>query len=101
MTVTLTDVESAALSDIYQQLSNEEAVHHILADVVKKYSEAKLGVLATQYRGLTPELQMQVIGVISQWYERATKPSIPEPDEVPETPISEEPTDFPEEISNT
>jgi hypothetical protein len=69
MNVTLLPTEVAALTNQFPTMTVDEALHHVLLDYVKKDADFRLQALATQYRSLTPDLQLEVVALIKQWYD--------------------------------
>lgn len=69
MNVTLLPTEVAALTNQFPTMTIDEALHHVLLDYVKKDADDRLQALATQYRSLPPDLQLEVVVLIKQWYD--------------------------------
>lgn len=70
--IDLTDVEVAALQNLFPLAKTvDEIVHDILLEYVKKDADVRLQSLATKWRALPPDLQLEVDNLIKAWY--ATK----------------------------
>lgn len=66
--VTLSDIEVAALENQFSGKTADEALHELLLTYVKKDSDIRLQALATQWRALTPDWQLEVSNLIKVWY---------------------------------
>jgi hypothetical protein len=77
LTLTLSAAEVAMLEARRKDADADlgAVVHAILAPIVAKDSEARLGTLADQYRALTPDLQVEAVEVLREWYSAKQLPS--------------------------
>jgi hypothetical protein len=71
------EVESLDQRRKSESESLEHVIHRLLAPIVSKDSEARLSVLADQYRALTPDLQAEVVQMLRGWLASKTTPAAP------------------------
>lgn len=83
VTVDLTDIEQAALENQFPGKTAEEALHELLLVYVKKDADIRLQTLATQWRTLTPELQLEISNLIKAWYTTKLTPPPPPAKPIP------------------
>jgi hypothetical protein len=68
MTITLTSIEIATLTGLIQDAETvEDVLHKLLLPHVQKHAESRLQTLADSYRALSPEDQIEVLGVLKAW----------------------------------
>lgn len=78
ITVTLSPVELDALQLLYPDLTPDVAIHRTLLPLVDRTSEVRLQRLATLYRALSAEDQLEATTVLGVWRESKTpKPAPP------------------------
>lgn len=78
ITITLSPVELDALQISYPSLTLEAALHLTLKPLIDMTSEVRLQRLATLYRGLTAEEQLEATTLLGKWRESKTpKPAPP------------------------
>lgn len=68
LTITLSRAEAAFLQSLARpDETAEQVLHRILAKPLEKFGEERLQTLATQYRSLTPDQQVDAIALLTQW----------------------------------
>ncbi len=77
LTITLSASEVASLESRREEGDKDlgDVIHRLLAPTVKKDSDVRLNSLADQYRALSPDDQVEALGVLRAWY--ATKRPTP------------------------
>lgn len=84
MDITLTAVELSMLNDLKAGNETiEDAFHHLFAPMLARHAEARLQRLADLYRALTPDLQLEALGVLKTWQDSKNAPK-PDPEPSPE-----------------
>lgn len=68
MDITLTNAEVGMLTNFRVGTETvEDSLHRLLLPFVGKFADARLQILADEYRKLTPELQIEALQVLKTW----------------------------------